>query len=65
MFKKMTGLTPIEYRNKYNKMAIPYWDSRLMAIQRWPIDISYDTLKRGKGFQVRATYLPGIVLPVF
>lgn len=21
IFKKMTGLTPIEYRNKYNKMA--------------------------------------------
>ncbi len=22
MFKKLTGLTPIEYRNKYNKMAM-------------------------------------------
>jgi len=25
MFKKITGLTPIEYRNKYNKQAVlPY-----------------------------------------
>jgi transcriptional regulator GlxA family with amidase domain len=24
MFKKITGLTPIEYRNKYNKMVIEY-----------------------------------------
>ncbi len=23
LFKKLTGLTPVEYRNKYNKMAIP------------------------------------------
>jgi YesN/AraC family two-component response regulator len=22
LFKKLTGLTPIEYRNKYNKMAM-------------------------------------------
>jgi YesN/AraC family two-component response regulator len=22
MFKKITGLTPIEYRNKYNKMTV-------------------------------------------
>jgi YesN/AraC family two-component response regulator len=22
LFKKITGLTPVEYRNKYNKMSI-------------------------------------------
>ena len=22
IFKKITGLTPVEYRNKYNKMAV-------------------------------------------
>ena len=25
IFKKITGLTPVEYRNKYNKQAIAWW----------------------------------------